>query len=120
MEWLAAGAVVLALIATSSRTAPDPVRPQPYGGRLLPIRPSWRSKYGMRKGRIHMMGTDPDHRGKGIGRAALLAGISCLESRGLEVAELTVDSQNSEARSLYESVGFKVWATSTWYEKALV
>ena len=53
MEWLAAGAVVLALLATSNRTAPDPVRPQPYGGRLLPVRPTWRSKYGLRRGRMH-------------------------------------------------------------------
>ena len=92
---------------------------RPVGYCWTTVSPDEDTASGVRKGRIHMMGTDPDHRGKGIGRAALLAGISYLQSRGLEVAELTVDSQNSEARSLYESVGFKVWATSTWYEKAL-
>lgn len=93
---------------------------RPVGYCWTTVSPDEDAASGVRKGRIHMMGTDPDHRGKGIGRAVLLAGISYLESRGLEVAELTVDIQNSEARSLYESIGFKVWATSTWYEKALV
>lgn len=74
---------------------------------------------GTRKGRIHMLGVVPDYQSKGLGRRALLAGLSYLGSRGIEVAEVTVDSENKEACALYESVGFKIRSTTAWYEKAL-
>jgi mycothiol synthase len=72
-----------------------------------------------KKGRILMLGVDPDCRGKGIGRRALLAGLAHLMSKGVEAAELTVDSENAAACALYESSGFKISATSAWYEKTL-
>jgi mycothiol synthase len=74
---------------------------------------------GTNKGRIYMLGVDPDYRGRGIGKRALLAGLAHLKSKGIEVAELTVDSQNAAACALYESGGFKISSTSAWYEKAL-
>jgi mycothiol synthase len=66
-----------------------------------------------------MLGVDPDYRGKGIGRDVLLAGLSYLKDRDLQVAELTVDSQNKAACALYRSVGFEVRASTVWYEKAI-
>lgn len=72
-----------------------------------------------RKGRIHMLGVDPDYRGKGIGRELMMAGLARLRSRGLNGAELTVDSQNKVAFALYESVGFEVRANSLWYERVI-
>jgi mycothiol synthase len=74
---------------------------------------------GANKGRVLMLGVDPDYRGKGIGKRALLAGLAHLKSKGIEAAELTVDSENAAACALYESVGFKVSSTSAWYEKTL-
>jgi mycothiol synthase len=74
---------------------------------------------GTNKGHIYMLGVDPDYRGKGIGKRALLAGLAHLRSKGMEVAELTVDSENVAGCALYESVGFKISATSAWYEKGL-
>jgi mycothiol synthase len=74
---------------------------------------------GTKKGRIFMLGVDPDYGGKGVGRRALLAGLAHLMSKGVEAAELTVDSENAAACALYESVGFKVSSTSAWYEKTL-
>jgi len=73
------------------------------------------------KGRVYMLGVDPDHqaKGKGIGKRVLLAGLAHLKSKGIEVVELTVDSENEAACALYESVGFKVSSTSVWYEKAV-
>jgi mycothiol synthase len=71
------------------------------------------------KGRIHMLGVLPEHRGKRLGKRVLLAGLSCLEARDIELAEITVDSENIEACALYESVGFKTHSTTEWYEKAL-
>jgi mycothiol synthase len=83
------------------------------------VDPAARDSAGTRKGHIYMLGADPDYRGKGIGRQALLAGLAHLKSKGIDVVELTVDSQNRAACALYESVGFKLWSTSAWYEKAL-
>jgi len=74
---------------------------------------------GRSKGRIYMLGVDPDYRGRGIGKQALLAGLAHLKNKGIEVVELTVDSQNAAACALYESGGFKIWSTSAWYEKGL-
>ncbi|MBW1888228.1 MAG: GNAT family N-acetyltransferase, partial [Deltaproteobacteria bacterium] len=73
----------------------------------------------IKKGRIHMMGVDPDYRGKGLGKAVLSAGLTHLMERGIELAELTVDSSNTVACSLYKSVGFEIRATTLWYEKDL-
>ncbi len=72
-----------------------------------------------RKGRIFMLGVDPDYRGRGIGKIALLAGLSYLKSKGVQVVELTADSENEAACALYHSVGFKLWTNSLWYEKAI-
>ncbi len=71
------------------------------------------------KGRIHMLGVDPDHRGKGIGRGLMMAGLTRLRNRGLTVAELTVDSENKAAYALYQSLGFEVQARTLWYEKVV-
>ncbi|MFC1990689.1 GNAT family N-acetyltransferase [Chloroflexota bacterium] len=72
-----------------------------------------------KSGRIYMIGVDPDFRGRGIGRISLLAGLSHLKTRGVEVVDLTVDSENRPARALYQSIGFKVWTSSFWYEKSI-
>jgi len=72
-----------------------------------------------RKGQIFMLGVDPDYRGKGTGKRVLLAGLARLKSKGLQVAELTVDSENKAACALYKSIGFKVQTSSFWYEKVI-
>ncbi len=72
-----------------------------------------------RKGRIYMLGMDPDYRSKGIGKQVLLAGLAYLKGKGLRVVELTVDSKNKAACALYRSVGFEIWTSSLWYERAL-
>ncbi len=74
---------------------------------------------GERKGRIFMVGADPDYRGSGVGKRVLLAGLAHLKSKGLRVTELTVDSENKVACALYRSVGFEVRTSSLWYEKSL-
>lgn len=71
------------------------------------------------KGRIYMLGVDPDYRGKGMGKQVLLAGLSSLKGKGVKVVELTVDSGNLAARALYRSVGFEVQSSSLWYEREL-
>ena len=92
---------------------------KPIGYCWTTINPEENIALGISKGRIYMLGVDPDYRGKGIGKLALLKGLSHLRGKGIEVAELTVDSENRAACALYESVGFKISSTSEWYEKAL-
>ncbi len=72
-----------------------------------------------RKGQIFMLGVDPDYRGRGIGKRVLLAGLSHVKSKGLQVVELSVDGENKVALALYRSIGFEIKASSLWYEKAL-
>ena len=66
-----------------------------------------------------MLGVDPDYRGKGIGKEVLLAGLSYLKREGFQIAELTVDSENQAACTLYRSAGFRIQASTLWYEKAI-
>jgi len=73
----------------------------------------------VRKGRIHMLGVDPNHRGKGTGRELMVIGLNRLRARGLTVAELTVDGENKAACALYKSLGFDVQARTLWYEKPM-
>jgi len=68
-------------------------------------------------GRIGMLGVDPDYQGRGLGRELLLKGLSFLRGKGLDTAQLTVDSKNTVAYNLYRSVGFTRRDTSLWYEK---
>ena len=72
---------------------------------------------GGKKGRILMLGVDPDYRGRDIGRLVLEAGLSYLKDKGVGVVALTVDSENQAACSLYKAAGFKVQARSLCYEK---
>ncbi len=72
---------------------------------------------GGKRGLIYMIGTDPDYRGKGLGKKVLLAGIACLKNKGIELVELMVDSNNTVAYELYRSVGFELRSSNLWYEK---
>jgi len=71
----------------------------------------------IREAEIHMIGTHPDHRGKGMGRKLLLAGLSYLKSKDVRIVRLIVDSENEVARALYNSVGFETHRYNLWYEK---
>jgi mycothiol synthase len=74
---------------------------------------------GKRLGQIHMLGVEPHHRGKGIGKQVLLAGLSHLKREGIRFVKLTVDEKNEAACKLYKSLGFTVGGQTLWYEKVL-
>jgi mycothiol synthase len=73
----------------------------------------------VRRGRIYMLGVDPDHRRKGIGRELMKVGLTHLKNRGLKTAELTVDGENGAACALYQGLGFELQARTLWYEKSV-
>ena len=66
-----------------------------------------------------MIGTDPDFRGRGVGRKSLLAGLLYLKSKDIHTVYLTVDTVNETALTLYMSVGFKHHNLLMTYEKAI-
>ncbi|MFQ6069808.1 MAG: GNAT family N-acetyltransferase [Candidatus Aminicenantales bacterium] len=76
-----------------------------------------RGSFSLKRGRIHMIGVHPSYRNRGIGRALLSAGISCLKRKGAESVELISDEENTTAGSLYFSSGFSPLSTTIWYEK---
>jgi mycothiol synthase len=70
-------------------------------------------------GWIAMTGVHPDFRGRGLGKAAVVAGMEYLVSRGVSAIELEVDSENAPARELYLSLGFQKLREMVWYERKL-
>ena len=77
------------------------------------------SSTGRGKGRIYMLGVDPDFRNRGQGRELLRAGLSHLKSKGWGIIDITVDSRNKAAVGLYESEGFQLYEETLWYEKII-
>lgn len=66
-------------------------------------------------GEIYVIGVDPEHHGRGLGRAMTLAGLEHLAARGLGVGMLHVDASNKAAMGLYGSLGFRTHATDRSY-----
>ena len=59
-------------------------------------------------GEIYVVAVDPDHGGRGLGRALTLAGLAHLAGLGLGIGMLYVDASNKPALRLYEDLGFTV------------
>ena len=77
------------------------------------------SATGKSKGRIYMLGVDADYRGKDMGKKLLREGLLHLRDKGRDLIDITVDSQNVAAVTLYRSLGFQVCGETVWYEKAV-
>ncbi len=77
------------------------------------------SSTGKRKGRIYMLGVDTDYRNRGLGKKLLWSGLLRLRNKGRELIDITVDSQNIVAVTLYRSMGFQLHGETVWYEKVV-
>jgi len=64
-------------------------------------------------GEIYVIAVDPDVVGRGLGRDLTVAGLQHLAARGLTVGMLYVESDNTPAVTLYESLGFRTHQTDT-------
>ena len=64
-----------------------------------------------RVGEIYAVSVDPRWRGRGLGRAMVVAGTDTLHRQGVEAAVLFVDRDNVVARELYAGLGFDVVRT---------
>lgn len=72
-----------------------------------------------REGRTEPVMVSSRYRGIGLGRAVVQAGLIALRDRGIEVASLTTEPDNSIAHRLYESLGYEVTYKALWYQRPL-
>jgi ribosomal protein S18 acetylase RimI-like enzyme len=72
---------------------------------------------GRAEGELAILGTRPDHRRLGLGRAVSLDGLRRLKESGAESAILGVSSDNTAAIRLYEDLGFRVHYRTRWYSR---
>lgn len=70
-------------------------------------------------GYVDVLGVDPHHQGRGIGRALLEAGFAAFAADGLKEAQLSVGSFNPRARRLYESAGMAPRFRQDIYERPI-
>ncbi len=66
-------------------------------------------------GEVYVVGVDPDHQGRGLGRALTLAGLHRLRAQGLPQAMLYVEGDNAAAQSVYRRLGFAHWDTDVMF-----
>jgi mycothiol synthase len=66
-------------------------------------------------GEIYVIGVDPDFQGLGLGRQLTLAGLDSIARRGVDVGMLYVDGANTQARAMYDRLGFTVHRTDRAY-----
>ena len=68
-------------------------------------------------GEVYIVGVDPTAQRGGLGRALTVAGLSYLRARGLTQAMLYVDAVNTNAITVYESLGFARWDTDVMFTR---
>ncbi len=66
-------------------------------------------------GEVYVVGVDPAHQGRGLGRSLTLAGLHRLQRAGLHQAMLYVEADNLPARSVYARLGFRHHDTDVMY-----
>ena len=61
-----------------------------------------------------------EHRSRGIAKRLMLEGMEWLKGQGMEEVELGVDNENvTQARTLYERLGFNLVRSYTTFERSL-
>jgi mycothiol synthase len=70
-------------------------------------------------GEIYVIAVDPAYHGRGLGRQLTLAGLDWIAARGIELATLFVDGDNSAGMHLYDRLGFTIHRTRTAFTGTL-
>jgi mycothiol synthase len=70
-------------------------------------------------GYVDLLAVDPDHQGRGLGRALLESAFVAFASAGLREAQLGVDSDNPRALRVYERAGMRVSFRYDVYERPM-
>jgi ribosomal protein S18 acetylase RimI-like enzyme len=58
------------------------------------------------RGWVYYVAVDPDHRGKGHGRAIMVAAEEWLRQAGIAKMQLMVRADNAKVQAFYESIGY--------------
>jgi ribosomal protein S18 acetylase RimI-like enzyme len=70
------------------------------------------------RGWVTQLAVSPDARGRGLGRALLLASFAAAGDAGLPSVGLDVNAANESATRLYESAGMRVeWHSDRWEKR---
>jgi mycothiol synthase len=69
------------------------------------------------EGEVYVLGVDPEHAGRGLGRALLGAGLARLADRGIPRVDLYVEGDNAAALALYRSAGFTDRSVDVQYRR---
>jgi mycothiol synthase len=72
-----------------------------------------------RVGEIYVIGTAPEHRGRGLGKFLVAAALAHLRTRAANVAAIYVDEANAPAVALYEQSGFHYHHVDVCYSRDL-
>lgn len=72
-----------------------------------------------RTGLFEPVGTHPDHRRRGLGKALLLFAMRAMAAEGMEYATVVNEGTNAASRALYASVGFRPWHLLDGYSKPI-
>ena len=70
-----------------------------------------------RTGLLEAVGTHPDHRGRGLGRAVVTFAAHHMGAAGMDYAIVANFSSNAASEALYRSAGFEPWQVSDDYLK---
>lgn len=70
------------------------------------------------RGEVHVVGTSPDHQGRGLGKALTVAGLHHLDQKGLDEVLLYVDAENEVAFNLYRALGFDLWHVDVMFSRS--
>ena len=81
--------------------------------------PTDRNPDGQPRAWISNLTVDPDHRGRGIGRAMLAAGLDDLRGRGAGSITLGVDAGDAAPLRLYAAAGFSIASRLEAWDKGL-
>lgn len=77
------------------------------------------ARSGRNEGEIAIVGVHPVFRGRGLGRAMVLAGLRVLQQHGVDSAFLTVAGNNAPALRVYEAAGFRTERQMRWYTRPI-
>lgn len=68
-------------------------------------------------GEIHVLAVDPDHQGRGIGKALMDASFSRTRAAGMRMimVETGDDAGHAPARAVYEAAGFQRWPVARYF-----
>lgn len=93
---------------------------EPVGYLIHGFDPRENEQLGVKRGGLWSVGVLKPYRNRGVARRLMLEGMRWLAGQGMEEVELGVDDENvTEARRLYERLGFELIRGSTTFERAL-